>query len=56
MPLARERFDLVLRRRSYFEPPLQRFFSFLRGEPFRRKAELLGHYGIGETGAVVLNA
>jgi putative molybdopterin biosynthesis protein len=56
VPLARERFDLALRRRTYFEPAMQRLFAFARTEAFRARAEAFGHYEIGGTGTVVFNA
>jgi len=56
IPLRRERFDLALRRRAYFEPPLQRLFAFARTEVFRRQAEMLGFYDVGAVGAVAFNA
>jgi excisionase family DNA binding protein len=56
VPLERERFDLALRRRSYFEEPLQRLFSFVRTDRFRRQAEALGSYDVSGTGTVEFNA
>src|SRR5688572_2749735 len=56
VPLQRERFDLALRRRAYFEPPLQRLFGFARTEIFRQRADALGHYDVSGVGEVELNA
>jgi putative molybdopterin biosynthesis protein len=50
-----EDFDLVMRRRDYFDPPLQSLFAFMRGEPFARRAQALGGYDISQAGAVVFN-
>jgi putative molybdopterin biosynthesis protein len=55
LPLAEERFDLALRRKSYFEPPAQALFAFARGAAFRRRAAALGGYDVGESGRVVWN-
>lgn len=55
VPLHWERFDLVVRRVEYFEPPLQRLFSFARTELFRERATALGGYDVAHTGAVVFN-
>jgi molybdate-binding protein len=55
-PLQRERFDLALRRRSYFEPPMQKLFAFARSAAFRRQAETLGYYDVGGVGTVEFNA
>ena len=56
LPLAWEEFDLVMRRRDYFEPPVQALLGFARGETFARRAAALGGYDIGNLGAVRLNA
>lgn len=55
VPLIRERFDLVMDRRQYFEPPLQRLLAFARSEGFAARARRLGGYGIVETGCVAFN-
>ncbi|MGK7865076.1 substrate-binding domain-containing protein [Falsiroseomonas sp. E2-1-a4] len=54
-PLVRERFDLVMRRRAYFEPPLQALFRFTRGAGFAARAARMGGYDITETGQVAFN-
>lgn len=56
LPLHRERFDLAMRRRDYFERPVQTLLGFARSAPFQAQAASLGGYGIGETGRVVHNA
>lgn len=56
VPLERERFDLALRRRSFFEPPLQKLFAFARTERFRAQAQALGFYDADGVGTVELNA
>jgi putative molybdopterin biosynthesis protein len=56
VPLQWERFDLVVRRIEYFEPPLQRLFSFARTETFRGRAASLGGYDLTNAGTVVHNA
>ncbi|MGX9961699.1 substrate-binding domain-containing protein [Roseomonas sp. F4] len=55
VPLMRERFDLVMPRRQYFEPPLQALFGFARGETFAARAARMGGYDIGGTGRVAFN-
>ena len=55
VPLVWERFDLVLRRRTYFEPPAQKLFAFLREPAFARRAEALGGYDVASAGLVRLN-
>jgi excisionase family DNA binding protein len=56
VPVQWERFDLVVRRVEYFEAPLQRLFTFARGEAFRDRASALGGYDVKNTGAVVFNS
>jgi excisionase family DNA binding protein len=56
LPLLWERYDLVVRRMEYFEPPLQRLLAFTRTELFRDRAQSLGGYDVGNTGAVIFNA
>lgn len=52
VPLLRERFDLVMGLRSYFEPAFQTLLDFARGEAFRRRALAMGGYDIGGAGRV----
>jgi putative molybdopterin biosynthesis protein len=51
-----ERFDLVMRRRDYFEPPVQKLFAFARSAAFVARAAELGGYDVGGLGNVTLNA
>ncbi len=55
VPLARERFDLAIRRRDYFEPPIQRLLAFARSEAFVARAADLGGYDIADLGRVAWN-
>ena len=52
VPITWERFDLVIRQRDYFRPPLQAFMRFVRTEPFMTHARELGGYDLTETAAV----
>ena len=56
LPLARERYDLVVERRDYFEPSVQTLLAFTRGERFRTRAEEMGGYDIGGLGTVAYNS
>ena len=56
IPLALERLDLVLRRRDYFEPPVQALLAFARTGEFERQAKAMGGYDVAATGRVVFNA
>lgn len=53
VPLARERFDLAVRRRSYFRPPFQSLLAFARTPAFAAKAAALGGYDVSELGRVL---
>ncbi len=55
VPLLTEAFDLVTRRRDYFEQPLQRLLRFARSPAFAAEADRLGGYAPEETGRVVWN-
>jgi excisionase family DNA binding protein len=46
VPLVWERFDLALRRRSYFLPAPQALFGFVRTAAFRERAAELGGYDV----------
>ncbi len=56
IPLHTEYFDLALRRRSYFEPPVQRLLAFARTERFRQRAVAMEGYELSELGNVRYNA
>ena len=55
VPLVWERFDLVMRRRTYFEPGPQALFAQMRKPEFARQAQALGGYDVSEAGIVRLN-
>lgn len=50
-----ESFDLVMTRRAYFEPPVQRLLEFARSETFAVRAAHLGGYNLRNLGHVVWN-
>jgi putative molybdopterin biosynthesis protein len=56
VPLARERFDLVMHRRDYFEPAVQKLLTFAATPAFRMRASELGGYEVSGLGRVVYNA
>lgn len=56
VPLHRERFDLLIRRREFFQPPFQALMSFTRSGEFKTRAEQLGGYDITGLGTVRFNA
>jgi len=55
VPLLRERYDLLLRRRDYFEPPLAALFAFARGETFGARAARMGGYDVSGLGTTRYN-
>lgn len=55
VPLFRERYDLAVWRRDYFEPPLQKLFAFCRTPAFNQRAEELGGYDTSALGRVHYN-
>lgn len=56
VPLVRERFDLVMRRHAYFEPPAQALLAFTRTDRFRTRALDMTGYETGGLGTVVYNS
>ncbi|HEX9871544.1 MAG TPA: helix-turn-helix transcriptional regulator [Candidatus Tectomicrobia bacterium] len=56
VPLQRERYDLAIDRREYFEPSWQQLLSFARTGRFAEKAMELGGYDIAGLGRVTYNS
>jgi excisionase family DNA binding protein len=56
LPLVTERFDLAMRRRAYFEPPVQKLLAFAASQEFVARAKMLGGYEVNDLGAVRFNA
>ena len=54
--LVEERYDLLVDRRAWFEPPMQRFLEFCRSPLFRERAADHAGYEIGGIGTVHFNA
>jgi putative molybdopterin biosynthesis protein len=52
VPILWEPFDLVMRQRDYFRPPLQAVMRFLRSDAFRTRANELGGFEVEGAGAV----
>ena len=55
VPLFRERYDLLVWRREYFEPPMQRLLGFCASAAFGRRASEIGGYDLSGLGAVRYN-
>lgn len=56
LPLHTERYDLLVRRRDYFEPPFQSLLAFARTRLFQDKAAEMGGYDLAGLGRVRYNA
>jgi excisionase family DNA binding protein len=55
VPVVRERFDLLVWRREWFEPPYQRLMAFTKTREFKRRAETLTGYDVAGLGTVHFN-
>jgi molybdate-binding protein len=55
VPIVRERFDLLVDRRAWFEPALQSLMAFCRCDAFVAKAEELEGYDVSGLGRVHFN-
>ncbi len=55
LPLTWERFDLVMRRRTYFDPAPQKLLRWMATPQFARRAAEFGGYDVTEAGTVRLN-
>ncbi len=56
IPLHVEHFDLAMRRRSYFTPPIQRLMAFAASDRLQARAGAMGGYDVSRLGRVVYNA
>lgn len=55
VPLSNDRFDLLVSRKAYFEPPFQRLVAFARTPAFAERARDMTGYDISRTGLVHFN-
>ena len=56
MPVLSERFDLIVDRKAWFDPPFQAVLKFLPSEAFSERALAIGGYDISGLGTVHYNA
>jgi excisionase family DNA binding protein len=56
VPIIEERFDLLIDRRAWFEPPWQRFLAFCRSDRLLAKAGEIEGYDLAGFGQVHFNA
>jgi molybdate-binding protein len=52
VPIVWEPFDLVMRPRDYFRPPLQALLKFLHSDELRMRAQELGGYDVSDAGQI----
>jgi molybdate-binding protein len=52
LPLGAERFDLLMRQRDYFRPPMQSLLALLREPRFAARAQELGGLDVSGAGSV----
>lgn len=52
IPITWEPFDLIMRQRDYFRPPLQALLKFMRSDAFAIRAKELGGLDVSTAGAV----
>ena len=52
VPIVWERFDLLMRQRDYFRPPLQALLRFFRSEELAARAQEMGGYDLADAGGV----
>lgn len=55
VPVIEERYDLLVDRRSWFDPPLQTLLWFCAGARFRQRAKELAGYDVTDLGRVHFN-
>ncbi len=56
VPILWEPFDLVMRQRDYFRPPLQALMRFLRASDLVARAHEMGGYDVSQSGSVRFSA
>ena len=56
VPLHRERYDLAIRRRDYFEPPVQALLAFVKSNTFKERANDMSGYDTSSLGKVIYNS
>ncbi len=56
VPVIEERFDLLVDRRAWFEPPMQRLMAFCQSDSFKTHAGQMAGYDIAECGGIRWNA
>ena len=55
VPLTQERFDLLVRRRAYFDDPFQKLLAFARSPALCARAQEMGGYDVAGLGRIAWN-
>lgn len=55
IPLAREKYDLVIKKEDMNKPPFQAIIEILRSESFKKELIGIGGYNLSEIGTIVAN-
>lgn len=55
IPVVDERFDILIDRKAYFDPPIQRLLTFCKSAAFRERAAALTGYALDSLGDVRWN-
>ena len=56
LPLHRERYDLAICRRDFFEPPVQALLAFVNSDSFKERAYGMSGYDTSTLGQVIYNS
>ena len=53
LPLSQERFDMVLSKETFFQPPVQAFIETIQSDAFKKRVEKIGHYNFKDSGRIL---
>jgi putative molybdopterin biosynthesis protein len=52
-PLVEERFDMILEKNTFFQPPVQAFIETLQSDKFKNRVEKIGNYNFSHAGKIL---
>lgn len=53
LPLSQERFDMILAKDTFFQPPVQAFIETIQSDAFKKRVEKIGHYSFKDSGRIL---
>ncbi|MFO7568250.1 MAG: helix-turn-helix transcriptional regulator [Smithellaceae bacterium] len=53
LPLSQERFDMILDKDTFFQPPVQAFIETIQSDAFKKRVEKIGHYNFKDSGRIL---